>query len=199
MGNYLRILKWGNPGTPDKPNRKWEQENLVLVELPFVMRNAYVNGGKVKRCRFHRKGATRLLRALKAIWKAAWEEARETPGWAAERIRIKQQYGFTESTVFYDEKMQTFTEQLAMKLIRDCGGDIWGGSYVLRYVRGYEKQKILSPHAFGIAVDMNPAKNPMGKPLRTTFPVWYISAWESAGFTWGGRWSNRPDAMHWEL
>jgi len=199
MGNALRKLKWGNPGTPGNPNHRWEQENLVLVDLPFVMRNAYVNGGKVKRCRFHRKGATRLLRALKAVWKAAWEEAQDTPEWAAERVRIKYKVGFDKSSEFYDEQMRTFAEQLTMKLIRDCGGDIWGGSVVLRYVRGYEKQRILTTHAFGIAVDMNPSKNPMGKPLRTTFPTWYISAWESAGFTWGGRWSRRPDSMHFQL
>lgn len=170
-----------------------------MVEFPFTMRNAYVNGGKVRRCQFHRKGATRLLAALNGILAAAREEVYGTPEWIDERMRLKRIHGFDLPTAFYNDKMKEWVDAQAMNLIRDCGGDIWGGSFVLRYVRGYEKQKILSPHAFGTAVDIYPAKNPMGKPLRTTFPAWYIAAWQIAGFTWGGRWSNRPDAMHFEL
>lgn len=198
MGNFLRIAKWGNPGTPGHPNQRWRQENLVTVEFPFIMRNAYAPG-TVRRCLFHRKGAMRLKQALDNIKTAAVQEVKESPEWATMRLQVKRKYGFDHPSAFYDEKMADFVEGAAMELIAGCGGDIWGGSEVLRYVRGYEKQKILSPHAFAAAVDMNPAKNKQGSSS-TTFPDWYIAAWQTAGFTWGGRFSGkRIDPMHFEL
>ena len=79
------------------------------------------------------------------------------------------------------------------------GGDIWCGSYNLRFVRGYEAQGILSPHAYGIALDIDPARNPMGNPLRTTFPAWWVDAWKRHGFLWGGDYHGRKDPMHHEV
>lgn len=89
--------------------------------------------------------------------------------------------------------------QSTRALIHSFGGDLWCGTYNLRFVRGYEAQGVLSPHAYGIAIDIFPEKNPMGKPLRTTFPAWYVSAWKRHGFIWGGDFVGRPDAMHFEV
>ncbi len=89
--------------------------------------------------------------------------------------------------------------QTTRRLIHSFGGDIWCGTFNLRFVRGYEARGILSPHAYGIAIDIFPAKNPMGQPLRTTIPNWYISAWKRHGFIWGGDFVGRPDAMHFEV
>lgn len=58
----------------------------------------------------------------------------------------------------------------------------------------------MSFHAFGIAVDINPRRNPFiddpEAPLITDMPQWYVKAWEDAGFCWGGRWLSKRDAMH---
>ncbi len=58
----------------------------------------------------------------------------------------------------------------------------------------------MSFHAFGTAVDINPAQNPYnaGNPpvLVTDMPAWYVEAWQDAGFCWGGDWASIKDAMH---
>jgi hypothetical protein len=57
-----------------------------------------------------------------------------------------------------------------------------------------------SMHSGAIAIDINPGANPMtyGKVVTNMHP-WMISIFETNGFTWGGSWSGRKDAMHYEL
>jgi hypothetical protein len=58
----------------------------------------------------------------------------------------------------------------------------------------------MSFHSFGIAVDINPGRNPFlddpEAPLITDMPEWYVDAWRDAGFCWGGDWISKRDAMH---
>ncbi|NNC92329.1 MAG: hypothetical protein HKN80_07520 [Acidimicrobiia bacterium] len=58
----------------------------------------------------------------------------------------------------------------------------------------------MSFHAFGTAVDINPAQNPYNGDdppvLITNMPAWYVQAWVDAGFCWGGYWASIKDAMH---
>jgi hypothetical protein len=58
----------------------------------------------------------------------------------------------------------------------------------------------MSFHAFGTAVDINPARNPYNADdppvLVTDMPEWYVNAWQDAGFCWGGDWVSIKDAMH---
>jgi hypothetical protein len=58
----------------------------------------------------------------------------------------------------------------------------------------------MSFHAFGTAVDINPAQNPYNDAdppvLVTNMPQWYVQAWQDAGFCWGGDWNSIKDAMH---
>lgn len=58
-----------------------------------------------------------------------------------------------------------------------------------------------SPHQDGDAMDVVPAVNgnPIWPPL--TDPRWKQIAeiGEAAGFEWGGRWANFPDAPHYQL
>ena len=77
-------------------------------------------------------------------------------------------------------------------------------SYNLRTVNG---RQVLSLHAFGIAVDINPSANPSCgvtaacrcyNDLVTDMPREFVQAFRDAGFDWGGDWVDHPDPMHFE-
>lgn len=76
-----------------------------------------------------------------------------------------------------------------------------GGTYNCRPIAGTTKYSL---HSYGIAIDLNPSKNPYGKPLRTDLPqsfrerIGSIQANGKRCFEWGGSWTT-PDAMHFEL
>lgn len=60
----------------------------------------------------------------------------------------------------------------------------------------------LSYHAFGVAIDINPATNPYvasGAPARHDMPAVYVQIFLAHGFTWGGNWSSPKDYMHFEF
>ena len=72
------------------------------------------------------------------------------------------------------------------------------------YWRLIAKTGRLSPHAFGIAVDLNPDKGPYWQwstlrphPLQKTFPAEIVGLFEENGFIWGGKWEHF-DLMHFE-
>lgn len=75
----------------------------------------------------------------------------------------------------------------------------YDGAFVPRLIRG--SYDILSNHALGIAIDLNAAWNPMGKPptpAGETGSLFNIAEiFKSYGWSWGGDWRN-PDAMHLE-
>lgn len=79
-----------------------------------------------------------------------------------------------------------------------------GRSYSINAVAAHTQRTInghrqLSRHALGIAIDINPAQNPYSSDpdnLTTNMPDWFIEAWTSAGFCWGGDWLSAKDAMH---
>ena len=71
----------------------------------------------------------------------------------------------------------------------------FNGCYNLRYVRGYERRRIVSAHAYGLALDINASTNRLGQ-RSTTFSAEFVDVWERHGFTWGGHWRRRPDPMH---
>jgi hypothetical protein len=65
-----------------------------------------------------------------------------------------------------------------------------------------------SLHAYALALDLNPSKNPMKPPpLVYDYPESFITRMEGItanghqALTWGGRWpaSNPPDTMHWQV
>jgi hypothetical protein len=77
----------------------------------------------------------------------------------------------------------------------------WAGCFVPRVIRG--TQSTLSPHAFGIAFDINTRSNGLGKmppaidekgSVRELVP-----AALKLGFFWGGHFNRRKDGMHFEL
>lgn len=59
-----------------------------------------------------------------------------------------------------------------------------------------------SNHAWGLAVDINSLRNPMGSTLVTDMPAWVRDApalLKKYGLKWGGTYQSRPDAMHFEF
>jgi hypothetical protein len=189
------IAKYGNPGTVNKPNHKWRRENVTVVKLPWPMVCAYT-GRVVTQVSFHKAGANNLLAALIAVYAAAEAKVRASDVWKTRRLLVKQEYGYSETSVFYDGKMATFTQQQVLALLHSFGGDIFGGSYVHRAMRGSDT---LSTHAWAVAIDIDPAHNPMGSRLVTTFPAWFVDCFTRHGFEWGGEWKGRKDAMHMQL
>lgn len=76
------------------------------------------------------------------------------------------------------EKMQTF-----------------GGCFSFRPQRTGSK---LSTHAWGIAIDLNPASNAQGTDGDMDAGV--VASFRSAGFEWGGEWEGkRRDPMHFQF
>ena len=73
-------------------------------------------------------------------------------------------------------------------------GECWG--YCNRAIRGTNRP---SNHSWGLAVDLNAPANPMGSKLVTDMPDWMTKLWTDFGFRWGGSYSGRKDAMHYEF
>lgn len=76
--------------------------------------------------------------------------------------------------------------------------------YKVKSLFGFNARRIRggsgwSQHAYGNAIDINPAENPMGYgPLKTDLPNNVSDMAAKYGLTWGGDWRNRKDAMHFE-
>lgn len=69
------------------------------------------------------------------------------------------------------------------------------GGFACRAIRGSSQA---SNHSWGLAIDLNWPRNPMGNPFRSEIPPAVVHLWESAGWFWGGRYKLRPDTMHFE-
>jgi len=79
-----------------------------------------------------------------------------------------------------------------------------GGTFFWRDIAGTSR---LSPHSWGIAIDLNPQHGPYWRSkkvigsevekLRNGFPLEIIEIFENQGFIWGGKWSHF-DLMHFE-
>ena len=73
-------------------------------------------------------------------------------------------------------------------------GECWG--FANRAIRGTNRP---SNHSWGLAVDLNAPANPMGAHLVTDMPGWMVELWTSKRFRWGGNYTGRKDAMHYEF
>lgn len=75
--------------------------------------------------------------------------------------------------------------------------DLFGGCYNYRPMRTSAN---LSMHSWGIAIDLDPERNGLGKkwkPNSGMMPEEVIAIFERHGWTWGGRWRT-PDSMHFQ-
>lgn len=68
------------------------------------------------------------------------------------------------------------------------------GGFNIRDVRGVPGR--LSTHAYGLAIDLNAAENPLGSESKLSWE--FVKCWTDAGFVWGGVFS-RPDPMHFQF
>lgn len=81
-----------------------------------------------------------------------------------------------------------------------------GGTYNCRNVKlPSGTTSTPSIHSYGLALDLNPDKNPYRSPLTHNYPAAFIRDMEAIRsangrqlFQWGGRWRT-PDAMHWQV
>lgn len=71
----------------------------------------------------------------------------------------------------------------------------YGGIYNQRSIRGRSSHP--STHSWGIAIDLEPAKYPLGSTDR--FPVAIVDIFKRAGFFYGGDFRSRLDPMHFQL
>ncbi len=58
--------------------------------------------------------------------------------------------------------------------------------------------KELSVHSWGLAVDINADTNPLAATLTTDLPSAFVQSFKDQGFTWGGEFSGKKDAMHFQ-
>ena len=74
----------------------------------------------------------------------------------------------------------------------------YGGCYAWRAQRGAAK---LSTHTWGIAIDLDPARNARGVKWdggKKMMPEKAVQIFKAAGFTWGGDFKV-PDCMHFQF
>lgn len=91
----------------------------------------------------------------------------------------------------------------AARAFEQLGKELERRGYRINSVGGYNYRNMtggnkLSMHAYGRAVDINPARNPYGKSLVTDMPRDISAAAKRLGLVWGGDWRRVKDAMHFE-
>jgi len=190
--------KFGKPAKPDGTlDKAWQRANIVVAPMPFPMTYA---GKEVRTCQLHRLAADSFTLVLTAIWNHYRVEVKEDAR-PALRVAVKRHFGYGEDSAFYDAEVEKRIKELGtlywnhetLARLKELGLTNWGGSLNFRPVRGASS---LSMHAYGIAVDIDPAHNQMGTTGR--MPQAVIDAFESRGWYWGGRFSRR-DPMHFEM
>ena len=83
--------------------------------------------------------------------------------------------------------------------------DQYGGGFNFRPIRGVNGRMTinkLSTHAYGAAIDLAPALNPLGafyNPAKRMMPHEVIEIFRKHGATWGGDFKTRPDCMHFQF
>ena len=82
--------------------------------------------------------------------------------------------------------------------VRTARMDRFGGVYNYRRIAGSAQ---LSLHAYGAAIDLDPANNPLGRVWKLgcwMMPQAVVALFETAGWKWGGRFRSRKDCQHFQ-
>lgn len=73
----------------------------------------------------------------------------------------------------------------------------YDGCHSIRAIRGGEG---LSAHAYGLAIDLNAALNPLGADHGGFYDhPDFVKCFTDQGFSWGGAWSGRKDSQHYSF
>jgi D-alanyl-D-alanine carboxypeptidase len=109
-------------------------------------------------------------------------------------------------TISVNRKIATALLLVFTDILDKCGHDqrkvdatgisAYGGCYSYRPIRGSSAGN-LSNHAFGAAIDIDPANNPLGAKIGK-MPALVVNAFKAQGFLWGGDYKTRKDPMHFE-
>ena len=122
-----------------------------------------------------------MIRPAYAMW-AAWDSTI-----AIERIRCHR-----------------LVAESLLRILREVRDSTWpgrgayGGCYNYRTVRG--NPTVLSTHSWGIAIDLDPGPNALGRKWTSAppmIPMEIVEIFQKEGWTWGGNF-RRPDCMHFE-
>ena len=85
----------------------------------------------------------------------------------------------------------------SVEAVHEARMDLFGGCYCFRRRRGGYS---LSTHAWGVAIDLDPERNQLGKKWEKNkgmMPEAVVEIFERYGWTWGGKWK-LADAMHFQ-
>lgn len=175
MASTLRV--YGNPGTGQRASSSWFSDRMVRVPLPYTMKLAWDTKSSVNSILIH-DYAVDIIHILKDIQLNA-------------RVIVKANLTALGKPLPTTPEIDKLVEEYLTKE----GLNLFGGSYNHRLKRG---GRTLSAHAFGCAIDLDPARNGMGV-TKYRMPEWVIKIFEGYGWTAGARWSGRKcDAMHFQ-
>ena len=127
-------------------------------------------------------------------------------------------WGDPNSQGYYDGNMVTLKTPWGSPVTVNKGAapafggffqELAGTGYQVNSVGGYSNRPVTggttpSPHAYGLAVDINPDANPYSKDesggkLTTNMPPGIGAMANKYGLSWGGDWHSLKDPMHFEF
>ena len=126
------------------------------------------------------------------------------PGFEAEHILLFSlpyplMYNWQSVTQSRCHRLVVENFQAAFEAVRDAGFEDqvkhYGGIYAKRSIRG--RTAFPSTHSWGIAIDLEPEKYPLGSAAR--FPDEIVAIFAQFGFFYGGDFKSRRDPMHFQL
>jgi hypothetical protein len=82
--------------------------------------------------------------------------------------------------------------------VRRARMDLYGGCFNFRRISGSGR---LSTHAWGVGIDIDPDRNPLGQAHNEALgmmPLAVVMLFEAEGWRWGGHFVTRPDCMHFQ-
>ena len=139
------------------------------------------------------------------------------PKWERENMTLVRNLPGPRPKLYIHKLAEPFLREALARAVENGTADYIErmGCFNFRHQR-HDIRRPLSYHSFGVAVDINPrsnkavyspAESPLPAPWTTGWwEVWpngvpqgFVEAFESVGWTWGGRWNNFKDGMHFQL
>jgi D-alanyl-D-alanine carboxypeptidase len=197
-------LDWIVPATDDDPvppeDRLAEEPETVEVEgdpNEHLARELRTDGEAG--LDFQETEARRFVpSAVSGINLQDYSRSAQSKGWGGPCTAARATVRLTEAAVTVDARLA----ELVGLIMRECERRGYRfrradtGAYNCRYISG---TTTWSNHAWAIAVDVNWQSNPFTSTLQTDIPVWMRHLFNRYGFAWGGDYSGRKDAMHFEF